>query len=90
MKRGQMRVWQILKARRAREKVKRQLLDSVTAACFLGSGMIMHACTRAWENVIENATMTFTLFLLLHLSMTITLHSTSCLSCSSSSSSMMA
>ena len=55
MKLSKMRVWQLLKPSRAREKMNRQVLDSVTAACFLGISMMMHACTRARENAIRNA-----------------------------------
>ena len=65
---GKMRVRQILKKSRAKEKVNRHVLNSVTAACFIGSGMMTHACTRAQENAIENADMIFSLcFLLYHL-----------------------
>ena len=34
---GKMRVWQILKKSRAKEKVNRHVLNSLTAACFTGS-----------------------------------------------------
>ena len=62
---GKMRVWQILKRSRAKEKVNRQVLNSVTAAHSSGSGMMTHTCTRAQENAIKDAKIKLYLTLLL-------------------------
>ena len=66
MRPGKRRVRQTLKTSQPGEKVKRQVLDPVTAAFLLGSGVMMHACSKAQGLHIRNAITSFRVYLLLH------------------------